>query len=33
MTDCIKIGVEGMRTLISWDKRKKGAEFWTPSLP
>lgn len=33
MTDCIKIGVEGMRNLISWDKRKKGAKFWTPSLP
>lgn len=32
ITDCIRIGVEGMRTLISWDKKKKGAKFWTPSL-
>ena len=33
MTDCIRIGVEGMKTLIAWDKMKKGAKFWTPSLP
>lgn len=32
MSDCIRIGVEGMRTLVSWDKQKKGAKFWTPSL-
>jgi len=31
ITDCIRIGVEGMRTLIAWDKKKKGAKFWTPS--
>ena len=31
MTDCIKIGVDAMKTLIEWDKRKKGAKFWTPS--
>lgn len=24
MLDCIKVGVGGMRTLISWDKKKKG---------
>ncbi len=33
MTDCIKIGVEAMRTLVSWDKKRKGAKFWAPSLP
>lgn len=32
MTDCIKVAVEGMRTLISWDKKKKGARFWAPSM-
>ena len=32
MTDCIKIGVEGLRTLIAWDKKKKGSKFWAPSL-
>lgn len=32
MTDCIKVGVEGMRTLISWDKKKKAQRYWTPSL-
>ncbi len=32
MTDCIRIGVEGMKTLIAWDGKKKGAKFWTPSL-
>ena len=32
MTDCIKIGIEGMRTLMAWDKRKRGGRFWCPSL-
>ena len=32
VTDCIRIGVEGMKTLIAWDKQKKGAKFWAPSL-
>jgi len=32
MADCIKVGVEGMRTLIAWDARKKGSKFWTPGL-
>lgn len=32
MTDCIRVGVEGMRTLISWDARKKGGKYWSPSL-
>jgi len=32
MVDCIKVGIEGMRTLISWDARKKGAKFWSPSM-
>ena len=31
MMDCIKVAVEGMHTLISWDKNKKGARFWSPS--
>jgi len=33
IADCIRIGVEGMKTLIAWDRRKKGAKFWAPSLP
>ncbi len=32
MADCIKIGVGGLRTLIEWDRKKKGAKFWTPSM-
>lgn len=32
MTDCIKVGVEAMRILIGWDKKKKGAKFWCPAL-
>ena len=32
MTECIKVGIEGMRTLISWDAKKKGARFWAPSM-
>jgi uridine phosphorylase len=32
MTDCIRVGVEGMRTLIAWDKNKKGNRFWCPSM-
>jgi len=32
MSDCIRVGVEGLRTLISWDKKKKGSRFWSPSL-
>ncbi|MBU0624140.1 MAG: nucleoside phosphorylase [Candidatus Thermoplasmatota archaeon] len=31
MTDCIKVGVDAMRMLIGWDKKKKGAEFWSPT--
>ncbi|OGS43316.1 MAG: hypothetical protein A3K76_02850 [Euryarchaeota archaeon RBG_13_57_23] len=31
MADCIKVATEAMKTLIDWDKRKKGAKFWTPS--
>lgn len=30
MTDCIRVGVEGMRTLLSMDAEKKG-KFWSPS--
>ena len=30
MTDCIKVGVEAMRTLIAWDTKKKGSKFWSP---
>jgi uridine phosphorylase len=32
MADCIRTGVDGMRTLISWDTQKKGARYWTPSM-
>jgi uridine phosphorylase len=32
MEDCIKVGIDGMRTIISWDKKKKGSRFWSPSL-
>jgi len=31
MTDCIKVGVDAMRILIGWDKKKKGAKFWCPT--
>jgi hypothetical protein len=27
MSDCIRIGVEGMRTLIEWDKKKRGSHL------
>ncbi len=27
MLDCIDVGVEGMRTLMSWDKKMKGRRF------
>lgn len=32
MTGCIRVGVEAMRTLISWDKKKGAARFWCPSI-
>jgi len=32
MSDCIGVGIEGMRTLIAWDSKKKGSKFWAPSL-
>ena len=32
MSDCIGVGVEAMRTLIRWDRKKKGSKFWCPSL-
>lgn len=32
MSDCIKVGVEGLRTLIAWDKQKRSNEFWSPSV-
>jgi uridine phosphorylase len=32
MADCISVGVEAMRTLISWDAKKRGSKFWSPSL-
>jgi uridine phosphorylase len=31
MADCIKVGIEAMRILIGWDKKKKGAKFWYPT--
>ena len=32
MLDCIKVGVEGMRTLMSWDKRKGGRHLAVSQL-
>jgi len=32
MSDCIRVGVDAMRTLIRWDAMKRGSKFWTPSL-
>jgi len=32
MADCIRVGVEAMRTLISWDKNRGAARFWCPSM-
>lgn len=32
MTDCIRVGVEGLRTLISWDRQKGKEKYWSPSL-
>ncbi len=32
MSSCIRVGVEAMRTLISWDKRKEASRFWCPSM-
>lgn len=31
MANCIKVGIEGMRTLIAWDRAKKGAKYWYPA--
>lgn len=30
MSDCIAVGIDGMRTLIRWDKQKGASKFWTP---
>ena len=30
MADCIAVGIDGMRTLIRWDKQKGASKFWTP---
>jgi len=32
MLDCIKVGVDGMRTLISWDKLKSGKHLAVSKL-
>jgi len=32
ITDCISVAVEAMKTLMSWDSRKKNSEFWSPSM-
>jgi len=32
MTDCINVGVEAMKTLISWDAKKSDSKFWSPSI-
>lgn len=30
MSKCIQVGVEGLRTLIRWDKQKGRARYWVP---
>jgi uridine phosphorylase len=32
MTDCIRVGVEGMRTLIGWDSKRRGKHLTASSL-
>lgn len=32
MADCIKVGIDGMRTLISWDKKRGNARYLAPSM-
>lgn len=32
MSDCIKVGIDAMRTLIGWDHEKNSKAFWCPSL-
>ena len=32
MMDCIGVGVEAMRTLISWDRKTGRAASWGPSM-
>lgn len=32
MSECIRVGVDAMRTLVSWDKKKGKAKFWCPSM-
>lgn len=31
MSDCIRVAVDAMKTLIIWDAQKKGSKYWTPS--
>ncbi|MFH1276792.1 MAG: nucleoside phosphorylase [Candidatus Eisenbacteria bacterium] len=32
IADCIKVGIEGMRNLIAWDRERGGAEHWHPGM-
>ncbi len=32
MSDCINVGLDAMSTLISWDAKKKGSKYWSPSM-
>lgn len=32
MSACIAVGVDAMRTLISWDKAKGASKFWCPPI-
>ncbi|MBE0518609.1 MAG: nucleoside phosphorylase [Thermoplasmata archaeon] len=32
MSECIAVGVDAMKTLISWDRKKQGKRFYAPSL-
>ena len=33
IAECIKVGIDAMRTLISWDAKKEGSKYWSPSTP
>ncbi len=33
IAECIRVGIEGMRILIGWDREKGDQPFWTPPTP
>jgi len=32
MSDCIEVGIDAMKTLMSWDTKKAGSKYWSPSM-